>query len=206
MHRKSAVLIFSAAFLVAISFSFSSFASVCGCKPALEEEALQKSDVAFYGVVEKLEVGDEPRAAVWNGELKGFSWRENVATFGVVKILKGSLNSVAVVQTSSDSGMCGVEFMLGRCYAVFAHRNGKGVLSTSICNGTQLGCEKPIKDERISGTSESWPQQEKFVLQSAKPIEPPVDEEPKLVQSESQQPVDEKSKLIQLKSGSSAAN
>ncbi len=200
MFKKLQISIVLVVIFVGASFPFSSFASICGCKPLNEEDALQKSDVAFYGVVEKLEAGDKPRETVWNGR-KGFSWRQNVATFGIVKILKGPLTSLVVVETDSDGGMCGVDFSLGGCYAVYARRNEKDVLTTSYCYGTRSGCEEPVKDERISGTSEPWPQQElsnepvpvltqpsvpqdqnkaQYVHATSEPAKQPVNEESKL--------------------------
>lgn len=61
--------------------------------------------------------------------------REERFTISVAHIYKGSLGSFVQVRTNPGSGACGVDFVLGATYVVFASERD-GHLTTYTCSGT----------------------------------------------------------------------
>jgi hypothetical protein len=58
-----------------------------------------------------------------------------VTTFRVERVYKGSPSSRVRVSTAPNEPACGVPFVEGRTYAVFAHDQA-GTLTTGLCSGT----------------------------------------------------------------------
>jgi hypothetical protein len=58
-----------------------------------------------------------------------------VTTFRVERVYKGSPSSRVRVSTAANEPACGVPFVEGRTYAVFAHDQA-GTMTTGLCSGT----------------------------------------------------------------------
>lgn len=107
-------------FLTTILFAIG-FANACSCIQQTDEEHFNMSDAVFYGKV--IDVKD-----LW-GEYKA-------VTFEKINERKGNLSNVIELKTADNSAMCGVEFIKGKEYLVYA-RFVDGKLFTGLCDGTR---------------------------------------------------------------------
>ena len=71
----------------------------------------------------------------------------------VDSVWKGIDSAEAVVYTVPDADGCGVEFVVGHRYLVFARRNERGELVTWLCDGTREAyLKQAVEDRRVLGT------------------------------------------------------
>ncbi|WP_432357959.1 hypothetical protein [Sporosarcina sp. UB5] len=104
-------------------------ASACSCiMPPPPEDALDQADAVFSGeVVEVIE----------NGKLVGGYGK--TVHFKVDEVWKGIDESEAVITTGLHDGDCGIPFVKGQKYLVYASKSDmyvKNTLSTTICHRT----------------------------------------------------------------------
>ncbi len=109
-------------------------AEACSCsEPPPAEEALRQADAVFIGTLSKFElIGHLDLSA---GPQAGIRW-VRVATFDVTSSWKGSSQPSMEVTTGAGGGDCGVDFIVGRQYLVYASVN-EGTLQTNICTRTR---------------------------------------------------------------------
>lgn len=99
----------------------------CKCiPPPPPREAIAQSDAVFTGVVARVE---ERRRSGKDAE-----WAVLEVTLAVTRRWKGPAADTLVVRTATDSAACGVEFVAGEEYLVYA--DGKGTLATDSCSRT----------------------------------------------------------------------
>jgi hypothetical protein len=114
--------------LAAALCAFPGSAIACTCAaPPTPQAGLAAAERVFLGVVERFEV-DGPR---------------RVATVRVGTVWKGPAEARLRVTTGGGDGDCGVHFVAGREYLVYAQPGAQGRLETSICTRTAW-----IKDAR----------------------------------------------------------
>ena len=114
---KAAFICFSVSLLLP-NFSFA-----CSCMQLSEQQALEKSEVAFVGTVTK----------VWESKGSHGVGRYTVS-FKVERFLKGSFTGPSVVTTATNGAACGYNFQEGTKYKVFA-RAYEGTYTTGLCSG-----------------------------------------------------------------------
>lgn len=96
-------------------------ALACTCAaPATVSAARDRADRVFLGAVERFEVAGARR----------------VATFRVSTVWKGPADARLRVTTGAGDGDCGVHFVAGLEYLVFAGAGTAGEPETSICSRT----------------------------------------------------------------------
>ncbi len=109
---------------------------VCSCARArTDAEAVLHNDVVFEG-----------RAVRSRRERRsygGFTRMVRVYTFQVTRWRKGEPSRLVEVETGLGGGDCGVVFHRGRTYTVYAGRNDRGRLGTSICSGPSAPLPEP---------------------------------------------------------------
>ncbi|NZA26359.1 hypothetical protein H0E84_08170 [Luteimonas sp. SJ-92] len=127
----------------------------CSCSPlGTPEEALAASDRVFLGAATTVELRcDHPNTKPFirkpgqgveivctspSGEEHSFPIK--LATFMVSENFKGT-GSVETLQTELYGAMCGVEFVAGEEYVVYAKRQD-GVLTASLCSRTGVATDK----------------------------------------------------------------
>jgi len=125
-----ALLPVMAGLLVAVSMSLvpAARAFACSCVGFTERQAFDAADVVFEGVVRS---ASPPFILESSGEPVDY-------TFAVEKRLKGA-GSAEDLEVSSALGeaSCGVEFLVGERWRVFARSDGHG-LQTNLCAGNRL--------------------------------------------------------------------
>ena len=103
-------------------------AIACTCAaPPTPQAGLERAERVFLGVVERFEVDGARR----------------VATVRVDTVWKGPQQARLTVTTGGGDGDCGVHFVAGREYVVYARQDAQGRLATSTCTRTAW-----IKDAR----------------------------------------------------------
>ena len=122
-------------------FMLSSLVWACSClPPEPPQDALEKADAVFLGVVERNEVKGTPNKVDMEGVTGYGKWRLDYqykeATFRVITVWKGVPQEVIPVHTSFHGTMCGYNFEVGFEYLVYA-RESDGALHTSICSRTR---------------------------------------------------------------------
>lgn len=102
----------------------------CSCMILGPGDALANADVAFVGVVARI---DDPTAApvVSSGDPVFY-------TFAVEEPLKGEPGAQLVVSSSRDSASCGVTFNVAERWRVYANADGEGGVVTGSCSGNEL--------------------------------------------------------------------
>ena len=96
-------------------------ARACTCaQPAVPREGLERADRVFLGKVERFEVKGGKR----------------LATFRVATVWKGPLEARVAVATGGGDADCGVHFVAGLDYLVYASRGTAAAIETSICTRT----------------------------------------------------------------------
>ncbi|MET0850431.1 MAG: hypothetical protein ABW020_04795 [Candidatus Rokuibacteriota bacterium] len=114
--------------LAAALLALPSLAIACTCaQPPTPQAGLESAERVFLGVVERFEVEGARR----------------VATFRVGTVWKGPRQARITVTTGGGDGDCGVHFVAGREYLVYAGQGRQARLETSICTRTAW-----IKDAR----------------------------------------------------------
>lgn len=111
--------------LIAISIAVSAFvvrgpaAWSCSCATATIQEQFRNSSVVFAGLAATVESSD----------------RGVVASFAVDDVFKGTVGQNVAIATQAGQAACGVPFIAGQRYAVFARAEAQ-TLSTDLCSGT----------------------------------------------------------------------
>jgi hypothetical protein len=109
-----------AAASVALTLAWPWPVAACSCVARAERAYLAGADAAFLGESTSI---DAPAGAAGN------------ARFSVVVVYRGDVPAEVTVRTPAGTGACGIEFVAGERYLVFA-RAQEGFLSTGICDGT----------------------------------------------------------------------
>ncbi|MGZ4206963.1 MAG: hypothetical protein ACXVQ6_03585 [Actinomycetota bacterium] len=110
----------AAALALAGTLVHAPLAWACSCvATGTPQTQFKHADVVFVGAVSKVSPG--------NGDL--------VAQFTVTQVYKGTVPGAAGVHTAHDVASCGVSFIPGTRYAVFAVDDG-GVYRADLCGGT----------------------------------------------------------------------
>jgi hypothetical protein len=99
----------------------------CTCAPLTREELGRHADVVFTGLA--TDAGHEGPFTYWT-------------SFKVGIVYKGRLGPTAAVETSGSGSSCGVGFLEGHVYTVFARAQEDG-LDTNRCQGTAEGQIEP---------------------------------------------------------------
>lgn len=105
----------------------------CSCMALGEGEALANAQIAFTGVVVRVE---DPNIDPTFGSADPIFY-----TFAVEVPLKGEPGSEPQVRSARDGVSCGMTFALGQRWTVYAGVDPAGKLETSICSGNQLLAE-----------------------------------------------------------------
>lgn len=122
--RLIAVLVFTAALLVGVARP----CFACSCAPASDKEHYARADAVFTG---KATERHDPSAGGPQGSADPIHW-----TFDVDGAQKGRTTDPVVVETSRDEASCGITFVVGRRYQVYATNTGE-YLHTDLCSGTR---------------------------------------------------------------------
>lgn len=101
----------------------------CSCIASTDEEHYQRADVVFTGKV--TERHDPASGSPQRGSADPIHW-----TIDVDGTQKGKVADPVVVETSRDEASCGVTFVVGRRYQVFATNTGE-YPHTDLCSGTR---------------------------------------------------------------------
>lgn len=100
----------------------------CSCIESSDQEQYSRADVVFTG---KATERHDPSAGGPQGSADPIHW-----TFDVDGTQKGHTNDPVVLETSRDEASCGVTFVVGRRYQVYATNTGE-YLHTDLCSGTR---------------------------------------------------------------------
>ena len=119
MRRSVAIVL--GALIVGASFGVMP-AWACSCVAASTQQHVERAGVVFVG-----------RALVVDDTPDGIT-----ATFDVQEVYKGSLPESVPVNTASDEASCGIVFVPGERYSVFARVEDRE-LTTGLCDGTETG-------------------------------------------------------------------
>ena len=92
----------------------------CTCSAQTPAEHFKAASVVFVGAVAALDAAPS---------------RATRATFSVDAVHKGDTTENVLIETPRDGASCGVTFVTGQRWVVFASV-ARGVASTNICNGT----------------------------------------------------------------------
>ncbi len=127
--KFSNLILLASLVILFINNSYSDFAFACSCIPSPPPiEALEESTAVFSGTVLRVD-----RGLLGIGDLPG----SISVTFDVERSWKGVTEKTVVVETSSDSAMCGYGFKESEKYLVYTHEVS-GSLHTGICSRTVL--------------------------------------------------------------------
>lgn len=136
-----ALRVSSCATLVTLFLSWPVFpAGACSCPVASVAQHMEAASTVFVGV-----------ATESREEAGGL-----VAAFRVERVYKGAPDDRVDVTTSRDGAACGVPFVGGRSYAVFA-RDEAGALTTDLCFGTTDDLSTLSGVAPIAGTTSPTP-------------------------------------------------
>ena len=101
----------------------------CSCvPPPPPAEEFERSDAVFMATVTSFKRAGEYR---------------RVAKFRLLKLWKGK--KVGEIFTSSNSGLCGFDFVVGETYVIYAFLDTNGELITNICTRT-TSLEQAVED------------------------------------------------------------
>jgi hypothetical protein len=147
------LLVGGSVFLLAGSLSVTERASACSChEPGTARERLERVDAVFLGTaIRAWRLPDSlarDSAPAWLGSSVPAHTQVRLA---VDTTWKGADTPEVVVYTYPYSESCGVEFVVGHRYLVFAQRAEHNTLVTSYCFGTTLDW-KATTDIRDLGT------------------------------------------------------
>jgi len=101
-------------------------ACACSCAEVTPENSLAESEMAFVGVVTKI---DRPLVFMNSGQ-------PVQVTLAVSEVYKGSVSERFVVTTASDGAACGYDFVEGGRYVVLAS-TWEGTVNTGLCSGNR---------------------------------------------------------------------
>ncbi len=111
----------------------------CTCMPTDPGQALANAQVAFTGVVAKVE---DPSTGPMVGSADPIFY-----TFAIEEALKGEPGSAPQVLSARDGVSCGMTFAAGQRWTVYAWVAESGRLETGLCSGNELLAEDvPIPD------------------------------------------------------------
>jgi hypothetical protein len=140
MRRAIVVAAFVAAFVAG-----GTSARACSCLEMDRGARIADTPVVFAGVP----LASQP-AAVQRGFGPELEW-----TFRIDAVTKGALRDRVVVRSWNNPGLCGMTFVIGLRYEVFAEPGADKVLETDLCSGTsEIAAGDPIPGHR-PGTTES---------------------------------------------------
>ena len=122
--RILGVFVFSAVLLVGAAPP----CLACSCIASTDQEYYQRADVVFSG---KATERHDPSQDGPQGSADPIHW-----TFDVDATQKGKVADPVVVETSRDEASCGMSFVIGRRYQVYATDTGE-YLHTDLCSGTR---------------------------------------------------------------------
>jgi hypothetical protein len=126
-------------------------ACACSCAERTPEESFADSELAFVGVVLRI---DRPLVLMNSGQ-------PVEVTLAVSEVYKGAVTERFVVTTSSDGASCGYDFAAGGRYVVLASTYN-GTAQTGLCSGNRnLALESNPYSAgsapRPGGPAERWP-------------------------------------------------
>ena len=127
MKRRLVVVLLAAAGAI-VGIAPPCFA--CSCVAASDADHFAQADVVFTG--RATERHDPNTGPPMQNSADPIHW-----TFDVESTQKGRANAGQIVSSSRDEASCGVTFVLGRRYQVFARQAESGELETSLCDGTR---------------------------------------------------------------------
>ncbi|HLE58325.1 MAG TPA: hypothetical protein VJA85_01630 [Candidatus Limnocylindria bacterium] len=111
----------------------------CTCMQLGAGEALANAQVAFTGVVARVE---DPNSGPIISSADPI-----IYTFAVEEALKGEPGSAPQVVSARESASCGMTFAVGQRWTVYADVGGGGRLETGLCSGNELLAEDvPVPD------------------------------------------------------------
>jgi hypothetical protein len=128
---KKPVLIGLIVLMISLAFPVK-FARACSCvPPPSDREAMTTTDAVFSGTVIEI---DDPEG----GGPVISSGRQITYTFDVDGIAKGDVAADERVTSAADGVSCGADFADGGRYVVFADKDEKGDLTTSLCSNNHV--------------------------------------------------------------------
>ena len=114
----------------------------CSCAQLGPGEALANAEVAFVGVVARVDDPSGGGPIVSTGD-------PIIYTFAVEQSLKGgvAVGDAVVVRSARDGASCGTTFALAQRWQVYAYHDPDDVLTTGLCDGNELLAEQaPIPE------------------------------------------------------------
>jgi hypothetical protein len=120
------VLVVAALAVVGVVLGPVTPACACSCAEMTPEESFAGSEMAFVGVVTKI---DRPLVFMNSGQ-------PVEVTLAVSEVYKGRVSQRFVVTTASDGAACGYDFAEGGRYVVLASTHG-GTVNTGLCSGNR---------------------------------------------------------------------
>jgi len=111
--------------------------------PITPAEAYKNADIVFIGSVVSLETQGPPELVNADNRIVRAFRGGRKAVFQVYKLWKGPQITVISISTGEGGGDCGIDFIVGREYLVYASQN-KGQWYTGICSrpgmsGSRIG-------------------------------------------------------------------
>ena len=116
------------------------------CQCTAPQADLLGSDAVFVGTLEETVIENPVATDETDDRL--------VATLYVQRIWKGVTLSPQIVATSVQD--CGIPFIAGQAYLIFARQDATGRLLTGRCDGTQLVQDSSVELEKL-GAAKTWP-------------------------------------------------
>jgi hypothetical protein len=116
----------------------------------------EQANAVFLGTVIKFEATDQPYSP---SRSVPSSNKSMMAMFRVHTVWKGPTQPLLNVTTGFGGGDCGIDFVVGRTYLVYAYRLRDGTLSAGVCSRTtsapghdlkSLGPGTPAKEADVS--------------------------------------------------------
>lgn len=133
-------LLFLAVAAAVLSIVLADPVSACSCiPPAAPAKALEQADAVFSGKVLKIKREKsvyKKDTGVQPGPVGGL-FASVEAVFEVDKTWKGTDKKTVSVFTASNSAACGFDFQTGRSYLVYASRDDRQRLITTLCTRTK---------------------------------------------------------------------
>lgn len=126
MTERSAIAIF-----VLLALAIPRTAGACSCGTVTPREALLGCDAVFAGRVVAVDPGDVMLDITSSRDVLHVRV-EVSATW------KGPRSPVLTIRTAGDEAVCGVSFVLGEEYLIYAWEAGETLLATNLCSRTGL--------------------------------------------------------------------
>jgi hypothetical protein len=128
LSRRDKTSLSTALLMLCAALAPSSPATAWACRciapPPPPREALAEADHVFHGTVVAIAVEND-----------GF---DHLVEFEVHEVWKGSARAELVVRTASSGAACGVNFIVGENYAVYAYDSNQGApIATNSCTRTR---------------------------------------------------------------------